>query len=234
MSGSCAGWQARPHDALRDPYFPRKALSPNDKYAALVAAAGHLPVTLTGEDYLELLPVTSRAVNDYGIQIDYRTYDAPGLGPYRRQHSGIAARRGLYEVHYDPYDLTRVFVRTPDGWVTAPWTHLPMVSAPSGDFTWRHARRLTAQAGRDDTSEAEVARVLDELLTRAQAGPPADKASARVAARTRVAAAAHRPPAIEEPREDQAAEEDEKEGQIAEVIPLGIFDARAEADRWPS
>ena len=68
----------RPHDALRDPYFPRRVLSPNEKYAALVAAAGYLPVTLTGEDYLELLPVAWRAVNDYGIQIDYRTYDAPG------------------------------------------------------------------------------------------------------------------------------------------------------------
>ena len=75
--------------------------------------------------------------------------------------------------------------------------------------------------------------MLDELLTRAQAGPPADKASARVAARTRVAAAAHRAPAPEEPPENQAAE-DEKDGQVAEVIPLGIFDARAEADRWPS
>ena len=32
-------------------------LSPNEKYAALVAAAGYLPLTLTGEDYLELLPV---------------------------------------------------------------------------------------------------------------------------------------------------------------------------------
>jgi putative transposase len=228
------GWARRPHDALRDPYFPRKALSPNDKYAALVAAAGYLPVTLSGEDYLELLPTVSRAVNDYGIQIDYRTYDAPGLGPYRRQNSGNTARRGLYEVHYDPYDLTRVFVRTNDGWVTAPWTHLPMISAPFADFTWRHARRLTAQAGRDDTSEAEIARVLDELLTRAQSGPPADKASARVAARTRVAAAAHRPPVPEEPPGDQAAEEDEKEGPTAEVIPLGIFDARTEADRWPS
>ena len=166
------GWQARPHDALRDPYFPRRVLSPNDKYAALVAAAGYLPVTLTGEDYLELLPVAWRAVNDYGIQIDYRTYDDPGLGPYRRQHSGVTARRGLWAVHYDPYDLTRVFVRTPDGWVTAPWTHLPMISAPFADFTWRHARRLTAQAGRDDTSETEVARVLDALLTRAQTARP--------------------------------------------------------------
>ena len=123
--------------------------------------------------------------------------------------------------------------RTPDGWVTAPWTCLPMISAPFADFTWRHARRLAAQAGRDDTSQTEVARVLDELLTRAQAGPPADKASARVAARTRVAAAAHRPPAPEEPPENQAAE-DEEDRQVAEVIPLGIFDARAEADRWPS
>ncbi len=124
-------------------------------------------------------------------------------------------------------------VRTPDGWVTASWTCLPMISAPFADFTWRHARRLTTQAGRDDTNEAEVARVLDELLTRAQAGPPGDQASARIAARTRVAAAAHRPPPPEEPPED-CDTGDEQDGHVAEVIPLGIFDARAEADRWPS
>ena len=51
-------------------------LSPNEMYAALVAAAGYLPLALSGEDYLELLPVTWRAINDYGIRIDYRTYDA--------------------------------------------------------------------------------------------------------------------------------------------------------------
>ncbi len=228
------GWQARPHDALRDPYFPRRSVSPNDKYAALVAAAGYLPLTLSGEDYLELLPVTWRAINDYGIRLDYRTYDSPELGRWRRQHSGITAKRGLWEVHYDPYDLSQVFVRTQEGWVTAPWTHLPMVAAPFADFTWRHARKLAAQAGRDDTSETEVARVLDELLTRAQAGPPADKATARVAARTRVAAAAHRPP----PREEHAAVNSDSDddagggGQLAAVVPFGVFDADAEASRW--
>ena len=228
------GWQCRPHDALRDPYFPRKVLSPNDKYAALVAAAGYLPLTLTGEDYLELLPVAWRQINDYGIRIDYRTYDSPGLGPWRRQHSGIAARRGLWEVHHDPYDLSQVFVRTPDGWVTAPWTHLPMISAPFADFTWRHARKLAAQAGRDATNETEIARVLDELLTRAQAGPPADKATARVAARTRVAAAAHRPPPREEPAPADSDSDDDAGGggQLAAVIPFGVFDADAEASRW--
>lgn len=225
-----AGWQQRPHDALRDPYFPRRAISPNDKYTALVAAAGYLPLTLSGEDYLELLPVAWRQINDYGIRIDYRTYNSPELGPWRRQHSGVTAKRGLWEVHHDPYDLSRVFVRTPDGWVTAEWTHLPMVAAPFADFTWRHARRLAAQAGRDDSNETEVARVLDELLTRAQAGPPVDKTSARVAARTRVAAAAHRPPPAEQSSVD-ADEEDEL--STVTVVPMGIFDARAEAERWP-
>ena len=231
-----AGWQPRPHDALRDPLAPARALSPNEKYAALVAASGYLPLTLTGEDYLELLPVAWRQVNAYGIRICYRTYDCPELGPYRLQHSGLTARRGLWEVHYDPYDAGHVFVRTQDGWITVPWTHLPMISAPFAEFTWQHARRMAAEKGSDDTNETEVARVLDDLLARAQAGP-ADKRAGRVAARTRAGAAAHRPP----PRDNQAGESEARgegadQGQagekVATVIPFGIFDADAEASRW--
>ena len=124
-------------------------------------------------------------------------------------------------------------MRTPDGWITAPWTHLPMISAPFADFTWRHARKLAAQVGRDDTNQTEVARVLDELLTRAHAGPPADKATARVAARTRVAAAAHRPPPRQEPAPaDSNADDAGGGGQLAAVVPFGVFDADAEASRW--
>ena len=55
----------------------------------MVAAAGYLPVPLSGEDYVELLPVTWRAVNDYGIQIDYRTYDCAELGPLPAQGLGL-------------------------------------------------------------------------------------------------------------------------------------------------
>jgi len=80
----------------------------------------------------------------------------------------------------------------------------------------------------DDTNETEVAKVLDDLLTRAQAGP-VDKATDRVAARTRVAATAHRPPAWEEPAEPAAAEPD---GPMATVIPFGVFDADAAAASW--
>ena len=79
--------------------------------------------------------------------------------------------------------------------------------------------------------------MLDDLLTRAQAGP-VDKLSDRVAARTRVAAAAHRPPPRSDPRRDSIMPaEPGKPGEasgdlLATVIPFGVFDADAEADRW--
>lgn len=97
-------------------------------------------------------------------------------------------------------------MRTPDGWITVPWTHLPMVSAPFAEFTWRHARKLAAARGVDHTNETEVAKVLHDLLSRAQAGQ-VDKATDRVAARTRVASAAHRPPPREDACESAAASE---------------------------
>jgi hypothetical protein len=129
-----------------------------------------------------------------------------------------------------------LIVRTQDGWITVPWTHLPMISAPFAEFTWQYARRMAAEKGTDDTNETEVARVLDDLLTRAQAGP-ADKRAGRVAARTRAGAAAHRLP----PREDhdagsppggEGADQDQASEKLATVIPFGIFDADTEASRW--
>lgn len=217
----------RPHDALRDPHAPRRMLTPNERYASLVAVCGYLPLALGGTDYLELLPVKWRAINDYGVRIDRRTYDSPDLGPWRRQHSGLAGKRGLWEVHYDPYNLSQVHVRTPEGWVTAPWTHRAMVTAPFADFTWRHARRLADQTEREtgrEASETAIARALDALLTRAEHGP--DRLGARVAARTRTAAATPRPP-LPTPEPAPPAST-----APAEVVPFGVFDADAEAERW--
>jgi len=33
------------------------------------------------------------------------------------------------------------------GWLSATWTHLPMVGAPFGGFTWRAAREIVAHRG---------------------------------------------------------------------------------------
>jgi transposase InsO family protein len=231
------GWQSRPHDSLRDPWFPKRAISPNDAYAAMVAAAGYLPVTLTGEDYLELLPVTWRAINDYGIRINYRTYDVDyqthgpdPLGRYRRQPSPVTAKRGLWEVHYDPYDVSQVFLRTTEGWITVPWTHRSMVTGPFADFTWNQARQLVAERGRDGTDETAVARAVDDLLTRCERGPGRrNRATTRLVARTKVAATTHRPPTPQLEIQPAAAD---SASATATAVPFGIFDADAEADRW--
>ncbi len=215
-----ARWQTRPHDSLRSPFLPGRALSPNEVYAMLVARSGHLPVCLTGDDYIELLPAEWRKINDYGIVMDYRTYDCRELAPYRRQPSGVDLKGGLWEVHYDPYDLSHIWVRDhrAGGWITVPWTRMDSVSAPFADFTWRHARSVLAARGADDTDEGAIAAVVEDLLTRAQRGP-----DRKVAARTR-AATAHavrpdlRPTVVDAPQDD----EDEPVGK---VIPFGVFDA---------
>ncbi|HEY5985071.1 MAG TPA: integrase [Streptosporangiaceae bacterium] len=95
-----AEWQNRPHDGLRDPLRPGRAFTPNEKYAALTETAGHVPLALSPDDHIELLPAAWRAVNAYGIKISRRVYDGAELNPLRMQHSGVTARKGLWEVHY--------------------------------------------------------------------------------------------------------------------------------------
>lgn len=222
-------WQHRPHEGLRNPYMPGRTLSPNESYAIAVARAGYLPVALSAEDYIELLPVVWRAINDYGVKVDYRTYDSPELNRLRRQPSGVTAKQDLWEVHYDPYDVSRVWVRRSDTrrWIEATWTHLPMVRAPFADFTWRHARQLLADQGQDDTSETAIARVLADLLYRSGKAPAG---SEQVMARTRAALAAtsrpELPPAPQAEIDDPEAADEE-----APVTPFGVFNPVEEEGR---
>jgi hypothetical protein len=238
-----ACWQRRPHDGLRHPEVPRSALSPNEMYAALVASAGYLPLALSGENYLELLPVAWRRITAEGIRLGYLTYDSDVLNPMRGQPSGVLAKSGRWEVHYDPYDLSRVWVRTrEDGWITVAWIHHQRGSAPFADYTLRHVRRLLVSRGEDQGQDA-IARALDDLLTRAGNGPaPVPLASRRITARTRAATANPlRPvdPSSEDIDEDSAGTESNHAPEVASdadaggvVIPFGVFDAHKEAERF--
>jgi hypothetical protein len=238
-------WQNRPHDGLRDPVHPGRMFSPNEKYAALVETAGYVPVALSADDYIELLPATWRAINAYGVKISHRTYDDKALNPLRRQRSGVRERRDLWEIHYDPYDVSRIWVRNhwTSGWITAFWKQLHRVGAPFGEMAWDHTRRALPEA-----AEEELADAIDDLLKRADQGPADSGATGspklsrrdrRVAARTKAS-----PPAAPIPPEPAPAvdsTDDDEPDQIgasspegiAKVIPLPIFDPFAEADkRW--
>ena len=174
-----------------------RAVSPNDAYAALVAAAGYLPLTLSGEDYLELLPVDWRQINAYGIRIDYRTYDCPELGPWRRQHSGVAAKRGLLGGPLRPLRPVagvRPHPRrrgSPRRGPTCRWSPRRSPTSPGATPAgWpRRPGATTPTRPRSPGSSTSC--------SPAPRHGPVDRASARVAARTRVAAATHRPPQVD-------------------------------------
>ena len=165
------GWQNRPHEGLRDPFSPGQVLTPNEKYAALLGVAGYVPVPLSGDDYIELLPMKPRAINSYGVKINHRVYDAEELNPYRGQPSGAVGMKDLWEVHHDPYDVTRVWVRNhhqPDaGWITLWWRQLASAPVPFGEDAWTHARKIITERGHTSPSEEEIARLVDDLLRRA-------------------------------------------------------------------
>jgi putative transposase len=227
-------WLNRPHDGLRDPEHPGRAFTPNEKYASLVEAAGYLPVALGPGDYVELLPAEWRAVNAYGIKLNWRTYDSDQLGPLRLQPSGVKERNGLWEVRHDPYDVSRVHLRGPDGWVTAFWKHLSRAPVPFGELAWDHARRGLGQGA----GEEEIADAVAALLRRAGKGPEQDgkpalsKRDRRVAARTRAAAPKEPQPAPPEPGSPPPEEDQAEDGErLAKVIPMPIFDPFAEADK---
>lgn len=240
-----ACWQNRQHDGLRDPLVPGRALTPNEKYAALIEIAGYVPVPLPESDYIELMAVTWRAVNSYGIKIRHRTYDCKALNPYRRQPSGIKAQHDRWEVHYDPYDVSRIWVRNhhDGGWINVPWTHLRTAPVPFGEMAWEHARKIISRETAGQPAEEDIAQAVDALLDKAGQGPsgPGKPATAarRVAGRTRATSkrTAKLPPLEPDPPEPSGAEEPSEgteagDGTLAEVIPLGVFDAREEAKHW--
>lgn len=238
-----ACWLNRPHDGLRDPAHPGRAFTPNEKYAALVEAAGYVPVALGPDDYIELLPAQWRAVNAYGIKLNRRSYDNEQLNPLRLQPSGVREKKDLWEIHHDPYDVSRIFVRGPDGWITVFWKHLDRAPMPFGELAWDHARRHLVADGRSAT-EDQIADAVAALLRRAHQGPEdqekpkMSKRDRRVAARTKATSKPSAPAGEQTHRvapAEPAPEPDPADGDtpLAKVIPLGIFDPFAEADkRW--
>lgn len=224
-----ACWQNRPHDGLRDPQSPGRAFTPNEKYAAMVEAAGYVPVAFSAEDYIELLPATWRRITGNGVKLNHRSYDSAELNPIRRQPSGITGQHNLWEVHHDPYDVSHTWVRDHhnERWITLTWKHLARAPIPFGELAWSYVRD-SLPAG---TGEDQVADAVQALLVKANAGPQQPTSltprQRRVAART-AATAAERPT----PRTVPTSPSDDEPSPVAgTVVPLRVFDPTEEASK---
>ncbi|EST28042.1 hypothetical protein [Streptomyces roseochromogenus] len=116
-----------------------------------------------------------------------------------------------------------------------------------GELVFDRAHQILRERGQRKPDEETVAQVAEALLDRAGDGPdlgsgrrPADKSrSARrrdrkVAARTRATSEPAWPrSAPESQQEPESVSADEEDGgELADVVPLEIFDARKEAEKW--
>ena len=129
------------------------------------------------------------------MKISYRTYDDQALNPLRHQRSGVRHRKDLWEIRFDPYDVSRVWVRDHwrGGWITLFWKQLHRVAAPFGELAWDHTRRT-----RPGATEEELADAVADLLERARHGPAGADGLAGLSRRDRRVAAGPgpaRPPA---------------------------------------
>jgi putative transposase len=232
-------WQNRRHDGLRDPCDPARVLTPNEKYAALVEAAGIVPLALSPDDYVELLPAEARVVGRSGIRINNRTYDGPELKEFRRQRSGLKELKQKWDIHYDPYDVTRIWLRDPGGgWIPVFWKFLSSAPMPFGELLWEHATEQARQEG--DATEAEIAAVAAAVMDRAACGPvqPQDRKPTRREKQVVARTAAHPPslapaaPARDVPPEQPPGRPEHEAAAQGTYAPITVYDPREEAKRW--
>lgn len=247
-------WQNRPHEGLRDPLTPGAVLSPNEMYAAMLTVTGYIPAPLGHDDFTELLPWAHRKIGSEGVKLHRRMYDAAALDGFR--HAKSSRRDGFWEVRYDPYDVTKVFVRLPEGFAVVPWRRLSGAPTPFGHDVWRTAQEVLRERGITHPSEQELHEAADALLDRARdtsttkhAARRAKRVRAKDAAARQARATHHPTPEASEPvagppegttdvtTEEQArpAEPDEAgEGaqDLAKVVPLPVYNAAEEAKSW--
>ncbi|WP_323178871.1 Mu transposase C-terminal domain-containing protein [Streptomyces sp. NBC_00568] len=243
----------RPHDGLRHPVLPRTALPPHQMWGALVSVAGYVPVPLTRDDYLELLPVRWQAITEHGIRINHRTYDHDVLAPYRGQPSPHAGRGGKWEIHTHPHDIRQIWLRLPDHtFAEIPWIHRDHLHRPFNEQTFHHVRSHLTPHGDPDQHQADLADALDQLMRRARTGH-AIPAETRLITRIPNARTPLPPPRPDtgsldhtdvDPDPDPGADcgpgADAEEGEEhgaggAAGMPytgLGLYDAEAEALKW--
>ncbi|MGW1278858.1 transposase [Streptomyces tsukubensis] len=182
-------WHHRPHAGLRHPLMPKKTLTPNQMWAALLPVAGYVPVPLRSDDYVELLPVRWQTITDAGIRFNYRTYDHARLHTEQAKAPGVRSPEGLWEVHYNPYDPVRVWVRLADGFAEVPWIHSTSVNLPFTHHVWEHICKVTERTGSRAEHEEQLALALDGFLKRAARKKDLTRTERKVMAKSRASGA---------------------------------------------
>ena len=117
-------------------------------------------------------------------------------------------------------------------------------AVPFGDTVWKQAQAIVAERGADPVTEAEIAAAADALLDRAERGPDTQQQNPPAARRAAARARSTPEPFWSHPRAEDTNQnqeppevstdrfENSDDDDLADVIPLPVFDARKEAEQW--
>ncbi|MFI6611922.1 integrase [Streptomyces sp. NPDC050507] len=182
-------WQTTRHEGLRSPFLPAMVLTPNQMYAAAVAAEG-APRPASPKENRKLLLRAQRVVTRDGIKIDNRTYVSSRIRDFKHRHTGIKGQGQRWPIYYNPYVPQRVWLydhtveAAPgrDPWVPFDFKYQHLIHDAWTQYLWEQAALLIGeQDGREGTEEA-IARAVDDLLDRARRGSGTSPAPAPAAA----------------------------------------------------
>jgi transposase InsO family protein len=139
-------YHCRPHAGLVDPHLPGLALSPAQMFEHGIARAGYIEAPRDPDLAFEFLKCERRVIQHYGVNIDSRCYNGPGLDPYRNARSPYPG--GKWPIHVNPDDIAHVYFRDPQDyrWHMLTWEHAPACSMPLSDEALAFARQLAATA----------------------------------------------------------------------------------------
>lgn len=170
-------WQNRPQDGLRDPLCPGVVHTPNSMYMAMFDATGFVPLPLTADDYIAMMPIMYRTIQLDGIQIHYRRYDSPYLQRYRLSPSYTTGHKRKWAVRIDPNNPAAVWVQDPEdnSWIQCDWMNQDAFAKPFSAEFRRNARDIAASLG--VVGDKQSGRVIEDVL----AATKAEKARMRAA-----------------------------------------------------
>ena len=139
-------YQNRPHSGLAPLEHTGRSFSPNQMYTATFDASAGIPLPITVTEYVSLLPYETRQIRAEGIQMGKEFFDSEEL-------NGLRGTRTKHQVHYDPYDEDRVWVKHPesDEWIECVSRTVRLSTIPFGRSI---AANLAAMPQTEDPSEA--------------------------------------------------------------------------------
>lgn len=177
-------YHLRPHAGLIDPQLPGIKMSPAERYAQGIAIAGRMRVPVNAEIMLELLPIVTRSIHHYGVEVGKLRYTGEIVAKYHDRSRSNATGKRKWQFSVNPDDLSRIYFNDPEdgSWHTLHWEHAGRLSGPFSEDALDYAKQLALNPDRYERVEDALSALLERWGAGRASAPAERRISARLAA----------------------------------------------------